>query len=267
MKKSSDLNFHFGTMGSGKTAQLLMKYYNCKKDNGMNVLLLTSQVDNRAGIGNVESRTGIQSEAITVDKNTNILDLILSKSNIDGIFVDEIQFFTSKQIKELKELADNNISVDVYGLKNNFKGELFGEKSKSIKTILELATNIIEIKSFCACGNNATHVARFNRNDWVIQRTGPEILIGGNDNYAPLCYRCWSQETIPRVTRIRILNNVFEEETKKGINTDVNKLYKLREEITLEEKKHLEDEVLMLRDSTRKTEAKIKMLMRTKSEK
>lgn len=270
MEKSADFNFYFGTMGSSKTANLLMKHHDCKNDNGMDVLLLTPSIDDRAGVGIIKSRTGMQAEAIIVSSDTNIIDLVCNRPNLPNmIMADEIQFFSGKQIEQLKLLTDvKRIPVDVYGLKLNFKGELFGGLDGAVVTALKLA-NSIEIKSFCACGNHATHVARFDINDYIIQREGPEILIGGNENYVPLCYRCWSSDEIPLSSRVRILKSLFEEETKKGKNLDIKVLNNLKSRIDLVEEKLLEEEINYLKTETKNVQDKIKKLtnQRNKNEK
>ncbi|MFA5696771.1 MAG: hypothetical protein WC917_05035 [Bacilli bacterium] len=261
-KNAEDFNYYFGAMGSAKTANLLMSYFNCKNDNGMNVVILTPSVDDRAGVGIIKSRTGIQAPATIITNETNILELILELEDLPHmVMVDEIQFFLPKQIEELKELADNyQVVVNVYGLKNNFQGKLFGEETGTIKRVLELATNIFEIKSYCACGNSATNVARYNFENWEIQKEGPEIEIGGNDRYVALCHKCWNRDSIPRKTRIRLLSAVLEAEIKKETNADLEKIYNIRERINCENEKIFEEEIEALEKQTSAAKSLIKKL-------
>lgn len=261
-KNSQDFDFYYGAMGSAKTAQLLMKYFNCKNDNGMKATLFKPSIDDRYGVDFIKSRTGLEAEAITINSKTNILDLVLSFDDLPHIIMlDEVQFLVPNQIEQLKSLADyHQVSVDVYGLKNNFRGKLFGEETGTIKRVIELATNIIEIESFCACGNTATNIARYNPENWNIQKEGEEIVIGGNDRYVSLCYKCWNKDTIPRTTRVRLLNGLFEEETKKGANADLKALYSIKDKINYEKGKILEEEIGLLKEDTLKAEVKIKKL-------
>jgi len=263
MIKLEDLSFYFGTMGSSKTARLLMKYYNLKVENRSNVLLLTPSIDDRAGVGVIKSRTGIEANAEIVSANTNILDLVSSSKNVlKRVMVDEVQFLTNKQIQELKAITTgkNPIPVDAYGLKLNFKGNLFGEKERTIEELIKLATYTEEIRSSCICGNKATHVARFNIDDWIIQKEGPEIVIGGNESYFPLCYYCWSQDKLSNLARIAILENVFEEEVKKGINVDLKKLDDLKNKMDTVNDAINKENILRLKTEIKDSKRKLKTL-------
>jgi len=56
------LTFRYGTMASGKSLDLLKVAYNYE-ENGRNVLILTSAIDNRYGNNIVKSRTGLSKNA------------------------------------------------------------------------------------------------------------------------------------------------------------------------------------------------------------
>ena len=258
-QNSENLDFYYGGMGSAKTAQLLMKYFNCKKDNGMEAVLLKPAIDDRYGDDYIQSRTGLKAEAIAIGKETNIKDLVLSMEHLPHILMlDEVQFFLPEQIEQLKELTDyHRVAVEVYGLKNNFKGTLFGEESGVIKRLLELATNIIEIKSYCACGNTVTNVARYNPENWKIEKDGPEIVIGGNNRYVSLCYKCWNKDAIPNTTRLRILESMLSEKT------NVDKLIELKEQISAQKQTILQEELDDLTKERKKAKGRINKLEAT----
>ena len=89
------LYFKYGTMGSGKSLEILRVACNYI-ERGQNILLLTSALDNRDGINKkIKSRTGIEMDAISIDDDTNIIDIFI-KSNllnkINCVLVDESQF-------------------------------------------------------------------------------------------------------------------------------------------------------------------------------
>ena len=69
------------------------------------------------------------------------------------MLVDEAQFLTARQVDQLAALADaHGIPVLAYGLRTDFRGELFEGSAR----LLALADSLIEIKSVCACGRKAT---------------------------------------------------------------------------------------------------------------
>ena len=126
------LYFRYGAMGSGKTIDLLKTSFNYK-ERGKKALILTSSIDDRYGINLVKSRIGIEEPAISVPNDASILDIFKSNCfdenqsiNIDCVLIDEVQFFNECQILELSDIVDiYNIPVIAYGLKNDFKQELF----------------------------------------------------------------------------------------------------------------------------------------------
>ncbi len=249
---------HFGTMGSAKTALLLMKNYNYAVDKGKEVLLLKPSLDNRSKKGFIESRVGIKAEALEIDKETNIIELIESLENKpEFIMVDEIQFFPSKQILQLKQLTiqkENPITVDVYGLKNNFKGNLFGEEDGSMATVFALATSLEQVPCLCACGNQATHVARFTPETWEIQKTGEEILVGGNERYVSVCYRCFNEDYIPRSTRIALIKDAI------SLTIDPVKKEELEKQYEIENELYLKEEIEYLQNQIDENNEKILIL-------
>ena len=181
MKK---LYFKYGVMGSSKSANALMTAFNYRQK-GYNVLLLKSATDTREKSAVIKSRIGLNSPCELFYANVNLYQFVKSFEEIDIVIVDEAQFCTKMQIDELKQLTIENFTVLCYGLKTNFKGELF----EGSKRLLELAESISEIKSVCRCGQKATMNARI-KNGKVIT-SGEEIEIGGDDKYEAMCYECF----------------------------------------------------------------------------
>ena len=70
-----------------------------------------------------------------------------------------------------------------YGLRTNFKGELFEGSSR----LLAIADDLHELKTICTlCENKATMVLRYG-NKGVLETMGKTIKIGGNDIYKSVC--------------------------------------------------------------------------------
>ena len=189
------LFFRYGTMGSGKSLDLLKVAYNYE-ENGLTSIILTSKIDDRYGMDKVQSRTGIKREAIGIDSETNIYEIIEYKKNVVGnnigcILVDEVQFFQKHHIEELVNIVDTlNIPVICYGLRSDFRLEPF----ESIKFLMGIADEIEEIKTICSeCTKKKAIVnARIDKNGKVVT-TGDVIEIGGNDKYKALCRRCYNK--------------------------------------------------------------------------
>lgn len=180
----AQLYYRYSTMNAGKSIELIKVAYNYE-ERGKRVLVLSPSVDDRYGVGVIASRIGITREAVPVNEDTNILELFMKenkKSPIDCVLVDECQFLKKHHVQELVEIVDScDIPVLAYGLKNDFKNELF----EGSYYMLVYADKIEEIKTICWCGRKATMVARIVDGKFV--KTGEQIVVGGNDMYISLC--------------------------------------------------------------------------------
>lgn len=171
-------------MNAGKSIELIKVAYNYE-ERGKNVLVLTPNVDDRYEVGFITSRIGVSRKAYTVSEETNILEMFLEKNKeaqISCVLVDECQFLMKHHVEELVEIVDScGVPVMAYGLKNDFKNELF----QGSYYMLVYADKIEEIKTICWCGRKATMVARVAEGNFV--RTGEQIVVGGNEMYVSLC--------------------------------------------------------------------------------
>lgn len=186
----SKLYFRFGAMNCGKTTALLQVAHNYE-EKGMNIIVIKSEVDKK-GDRNIVSRLGVEREVdLLISPNEKILDNI-KLDNINCILVDEVQFMPKAQIKELWMIAKlKNIPVICYGLKTNFKGELF----EGTKAVLELADELEELATICKCGKKAKFNARLINGKYVYD--GDEVAIDGIDaKYEPLCGKCYLNKVL-----------------------------------------------------------------------
>ena len=183
----AQLYYRYSTMNAGKSLEII-KVANNYEELGKRVMCLVPEVDDRYERDMVTSRVGLSHKAYTVDDDTNIMTLFIEKNmrhQIDCVLVDECQFFRKHHVQELAEIVDSfDVPVLAYGLKNDFKNELF----EGSYYFLVYADKIEEIKTICWCGRKATMVARIQ--DGKIIKQGDQIAIGGNDMYASLCHQC-----------------------------------------------------------------------------
>ena len=184
------LYFYYSTMNAGKSTALLQASHNYE-ERGMRTLLYTARLDSRQG-GRIHSRIGIEREARHFHPALDLRGDI-ARENETGplacVLVDESQFLTPEQVKQLGAVVDElNIPVLCYGLRTDFRGELFPGSAQ----LLAWADNLVEIKTICHCGRKAIMVVRVKA-DGVAEREGAQIEIGGNERYVPLCRRHFSQ--------------------------------------------------------------------------
>lgn len=217
------LHFYFSTMNAGKSTHLLQANFNYKSD-GHNTLLIKPAIDDRAGATIIASRIGISEEAISVTPEDSIFNIVKNENelnHLEAVFIDEVQFFNSVQIFDLARIVDElNIAVLAYGLRNNFKGELF----EGSKALLELANNLNEIKTICHCGSKATMVLRYDHKGKVC-RDGEEIEIGAEDKYVSTCRKHFVEGDIGNTSRAALVDHVsIRKETYASIVARILKL-------------------------------------------
>lgn len=194
------LHFIYSVMNAGKTTHLLQVRHNYL-ENGGNVLLFTSLIDDRFGVGKVRSRIGLEADAIPLKKNDDIAAFVASEhaaKPVTVVLIDEVQFMTADQVRQLAWIVDElKIPVMAYGLKNNVYGTLF---SDAISTIMALAEDFQEIKQLCHCGRKATMILKFDPTGEPV-RSGPVIEIGGESRYVSVCRPHWTKGDIGPAAR------------------------------------------------------------------
>lgn len=191
----ASLKFFYSSMNAGKTLDLIRTYFNFVKTDSNhkvisdNVICLTSAKDDRFGKGIISSRPlDTTLNAYAIDESTKLYDFIKSviserKDNVELILVDESQFFSKEQINDLAKIVDyENIDVTCYGLRTNFRGEVF----KGSAQLLAISDKIREIKNRCLCGEKATMNLLFDENKSPVI-DGGEIQIGSEGKYISLC--------------------------------------------------------------------------------
>lgn len=183
--------FHFAAMNAGKTTLLLQASYNYR-ERGMRTLVLLAAFDDRAAVGKVSSRIGLESDASVFNSSDNLFELVVAETNrekIACVFVDEAQFLSEEQVWQLAKIADDlSIPVMCYGLRTDFQGKLF----PGSKALLSIADILREIRTICHCGRKAIMVARLDDEGKPIKE-GAQVHIGGNERYTSLCRKHWRE--------------------------------------------------------------------------
>ena len=179
------LYFNYAAMNAGKSTTLLQASFNYR-ERGMETIEFTAKIDSRTEIGTIASRIGLRKEAHIFDSTTDLFAIVEkeSKTMTAGcVFLDEAQFLTAEQVMQLARIVDElNLPVICYGLRTDFRGELFEGSAR----LLAIADEIRELKTICKCGRKATMNLRIDSAGKAVT-SGEKIEIGGNDRYIPLC--------------------------------------------------------------------------------
>ena len=183
----AQLVFRYGTLSAGKSLALLTVNHNYTSQ-GKKTLILKPSTDTRSQKGYIESRIGIKTPCIDINKDTNIVSLI-NDVNIKAILVDEVQFLTAAQVLELRHIVDYlNIPVLCYGLRSTYKPfELF----EGSHALFYYADKIEELKNICMkdkCNRKAVFNLKTINNKPIY--SGETISIGdieGEEKYVCVC--------------------------------------------------------------------------------
>ena len=183
------LHFKTGSMGCGKSLDLIRAVYNYR-ERGMEVAVYKPRVDTRDGYLDckIKSRTGAEVKANWIGITDSIGELLLGHdvTKIKAVFIDEAQFLSKEQVDELQKICYNlNIPVICYGLKLDFKTHLF----EGSKRLIELADDVQELIGICHCGARAKQNAKVIDGKMVVD--GDVVEIGGNELYIGVCNKCY----------------------------------------------------------------------------
>ena len=189
------LIFNYSAMNSGKTMDLLRTAYNYE-ENGLKVIVMKPSIDTKGG-DSIVTRVGLDRKVdFLIDNDCDVYDLLSDKvSGIKCIFVDEAQFLTIEHINQLFRITKKlDVPVICYGLRTNFKSELFSGSMR----LLALADELNEFKSLCSCGNMARFNARKLNGKFLFD--GEDILIDGTSKieYIPLCGECYLKKVLKK---------------------------------------------------------------------
>lgn len=189
----ASLIFTYAAMNAGKSASLLTAAHNYK-ERGMGVLVLKPAIDTRDSKGEIVSRIGIRQDANIITKDMDIFEFYkwaAAQKDIHCVFVDEAQFLTTEKVYQLGRIVDvYNVPVMAYGLRTDFKGNLF----EGSQALMAIADKLVELKGVCHCGKKATMVARVTEDGLPIT-DGSQIEIGDTDRYVSLCRKHWNDLT------------------------------------------------------------------------
>lgn len=166
------LVFTTGLMAAGKSLKCIETFHMLKgKMNPMEIVVLVPHIKGQS----IVSKNGMSIAAIEIRPND---DLILLYSGAKLVLVDEVQFCTIDQIRQLKRLSSERM-VFVYGLRADYRAALFPASAE----LLRLADEINILASKCTVCNSFAEIDRLVSGD-----TSTNINVEGK--YTQLCGAC-----------------------------------------------------------------------------
>ena len=175
-----------GSMFAGKTEELIRRIVRmqlAKKD----VITFKPKIDNRYSMQDVVSHTNKKTQAIPIDKASEVMDYIQKLNRLPyAICFDEAQFFDKDLIPILEFLANSGVRVVVAGLDLDFRGEPFGIMGE----VLARAEYVTKLHAICqVCGDLATRTQRIIDGK-PAHYNDPTILVSAKEKYEARCRCC-----------------------------------------------------------------------------
>lgn len=192
------LFFHYGEMGSGKTAQLIhdAEILEDSFEDFKAAIVMKPMIDTKNG-SKLLSRNGGEREVDYIISNRdNLYKIMLSSFDYAAaLFIDEAQFLTKSQAEQLLAIATNlDIEVHAYGLRLNFN--LGDENFAGATRLLQIAHELIRIDSQCdLCGKNQAIFSCLFEKEKIVKKA-PTILISDGEkevNAHAICAECYYQ--------------------------------------------------------------------------
>lgn len=187
------LTFRFGTMNCGKSTDLIFRERIATKY-GAKTLIVKPTFDTRDGsfngYGPFKSRCVHAVKPALYVQNIDIKTIL--DTGADTIFIDEVQFFTPKDVDALVELSDkHNLMISCYGLKTDANGKLF-DTSERLLAVADCCSSVGQ-KDCDICGRKpASHHLRYI--DGVLDIGGASKVVENKFvTYKAVCRSCWNQ--------------------------------------------------------------------------
>ena len=177
MDSCGKLTLITGPMWSGKTTELL-RLFDRRSRASLNCLLVKHSVDDRYSNDYVSTHIGYKIPAQSCNSITHLMKQV-DVTKYNGIFIDEIQFFTDKKL--CLKILEAGVDVVVAGLNGDWKQQIFPDMDV-------LFSNASDIRLLTAiCG-----ICRKQEACLTVKKVGDnkQIAVGGSETYIPSCLGC-----------------------------------------------------------------------------
>ena len=171
-----------GAMFAGKTSELLKRILWAKHQN-KKIIVIKPSLDDRYSNEKIITHNDLSHECYAMnDWATTLKKFIFEKSEVDMVFLDEIQFMDTKHtLNNVEIILSKGIDVVCAGLDQDSRGKPWETSSM----LLGLSDKIVKIYGFCnVCGLEATKTYRKTEG-------GERTQVGAANIYEPRCLKHW----------------------------------------------------------------------------
>lgn len=180
-------------MNCGKSTDLIFRERIATKS-GAHTLVVKPKFDTRDG--SFSGYAPFKSRCVHAEKPALYVDSInmdtILNTGADTIFIDEVQFFTPKDVSALTELSDKYGKMVVcYGLKTDINGNLF-DTAQQLLAHADYSAMVGQ-KDCDICGRRpASHHLRYVNGE--VSFGTSKIAESRDITYKSVCRQCWTRE-------------------------------------------------------------------------
>lgn len=183
------VTFIHGPMTAGKTNRIL-KSYKLAKRYRLGVTIVKPIIDVRNNANAITTHDGkvLEDDVYVFGK-----DKLPQKKKLRMVMVDESQFFSIDEVKNIIKRCDENDTsfLTFFGLLNDYAQEPF----PTSEFLYNYSHRTEELVAECAvCDEEAKHTQRLVNG--LPAPIGAKILIGGTENYEARCDSCYVHPSI-----------------------------------------------------------------------
>ena len=171
-----------GAMFAGKTSELLKRILWAKHQN-KKIIVIKPSLDDRYSNEKIITHNDLSHECYAMnDWPRTLKKFNFEKSEVDIVFLDEIQFMDTKHtLNNVEIILSKGIDVVCAGLDQDSRGKPWETSSM----LLGLSDKIVKIYGFCnVCGLEATKTYRKTEG-------GERTQVGAANIYEPRCLKHW----------------------------------------------------------------------------
>jgi thymidine kinase len=171
-----------GAMFAGKTSELLKRILWAKHQN-KKIIVIKPIIDNRYSQEKIITHNDLSHDCFSMKSWLDVKNnFSFNRDNVDTVFLDEIQFMSTKEtLENIEIILNNGVDVVCAGLDQDSRGKPWETSSM----VLGLSDKIIKIYGFCnVCGMEATKTYRKTQG-------GGRTQVGAANIYEPRCLKHW----------------------------------------------------------------------------
>lgn len=186
------LSFYYGAMGSGKTEEAINIINNASYKYDVFSIVVSPSYSFEVGDKQhrISSRNGMSVIAdAALYKDCEVLEILKKADKFKHVVVDEVQFMSIEQIRDLAFTSKDYENVFCFGLLHDFKGNIFSSSYELMKH------TDMNMQLHCDCALCDDEFGTLPLRSWNGEYIfDGKLIMQGKSCYVSVCQRCYNKE-------------------------------------------------------------------------